>query len=190
MLKKLFGIILVFIAGVTIIAAIAILKSGEPISSLTPSSLTQGLVGNSAVPAAAEQNIKEEPVILAEKVVSDLKTDISNLYQAWKGSDINEFRQIAALGYYGTLLETKIKEAEPFILEGEGAEINNLNFLELRVLELQSTRAIVDCTYNYAGFAYNSATQARGQMMSAPKSVKKQYTLELKDNHWYITAEQ
>ncbi len=166
-------------------------QGGKNVSFNDAALLTQGLPNSvSGVSATTGQTLGdvENKAQVEGQIVQDLKKDILNMFQAWRAGDMSEFRRISALGLAGNLLEAKVKEADPFITEAQGADINNINYEAVKVTAVNGNTASVECQFNYAGYEYNPVSETRGEKVD-PVKVKREYSLELKDNRWHIVAE-
>jgi len=185
------SILLLLVLALIIIAAIGCSKTGSgPVTS--PTALTQGLSQESV--STSNQSLQiggtQGAAVVEEQVVKDFKSDIQTLYKAWRAPDITEFRRVAAQGLAGSVLEAKVKEAEPFLLEADGADVNNINYLDVKVTKVEGNSATLESAISYSGYAYNPVNQTRGEMMDAPVTTRREYTLQFIDNKWYIVGEQ
>ncbi len=176
-------------------AAYGCAQTGKNVSYNNPAVLTQGIPNSaSGISVTTAQTTGQTLGDLENRsqvevqVTQDVKKDILNMFQAWKAANMAEFRRVSGLGLTGNLLEDKVKEAEPFITEAEGADINVINYEAVKVTGLNGTSAIVECQLNYSGYEYNPVTKTRGDKVG-PVSLKREYSLELQDNKWYIVAE-
>lgn len=183
------GLLLLIVAAGIIILAIGCSKLSKEGTLSNPAVLTQGVAAGSSIVQSEAGLSSADLKGTEEQIIKDFKNDLLNMFKAWKARDIAEFRLVAGLGYSGKLLEDKVKEAEPFILEGDGADINNINYLDIRVAKVEGNTAVIQCEYNYTGYEYNSVTGSRGERVSPP-NLRRRFTLELKDNQWYIAGEQ
>lgn len=189
-----FSVLLLVVAAVAVLAY-GCAQTGKNVSFNNPAVLTQGIPNSvSGVSTTTGQTTGqtlgdlENRSQVEAQIVQDVKKDILNMYQAWKAADMTEFRRISSLGLAGNLLEDKVKEAEPFIIEAEGADVNNINYEAVKVTNVNGNTATVEMQFNYAGYEYNPVTKTRGEKVS-PVSMKREYSMELKDNKWYIVSE-
>jgi hypothetical protein len=191
------SLLLVFIIGITG-GAVGCAKLTKEGAITDPTALTEGLSpglttnagvniasNNAVLPAAGDI---DQPKDSQQQVIDDFKENMMGMFRAWRAADINEFRSILALGFSGDLLEAKVKEAEECIGESEGAEVNPVNFTQVKLVKLEENKAIVEAEINYSGYEYNNAKHTRGEAFS-PVTLYNQYTLESKNNHWYINGE-
>ena len=152
-----------------------------------PATLTQGLASDMSVaPSQPTAGEAENLQVVEEQIVKDLKEDIRSMFKAWTASDMEGFRKQLELGYVGDVLEKKVAEAEEFVLEGAGADINQINYKQVKVVKVEGNTAVVTCDFDYSGYEYYQGERGAG---FGPVEVKREYTLELRDTHWFVTGE-
>jgi hypothetical protein len=192
---SIFGLLIVFALGASA-GAIGCSKLQNTALS-DPTALTQGLNTSSLTQQAS--TIPTTSVLPAagdiddawtneEQVTKDFQSDILTMFKAWKAGNIEEFKRIAELGIGGSVLANKVSEAEEWIIEGQGADVNNINYTKVKVTKLEGSAATVESEYSYSGYDYNVVTGARGQKFD-PVVINRTYELEKKDNRWIIVKE-
>lgn len=136
-------------------------------------------------PSEVESNISEA---LALKIIADYKLNIASLFEAWKSTDMISFRAELSEAYTGELFEKHARQAEPFIAQGVGLEVSDIQFNEVKVEAATLGSATLTASYKYVAQDYDIGNQvAMGE--STQHQVSARVNMVKKDNHWLITGE-
>lgn len=125
------------------------------------------IAGNTNLPASASGEESAEgnngnssvPNELAQKIVGDYKQDIGYFFGAWKAADMIKFRSSLSKAYVGDLYEKHARQAEEYITQGVGIEVNDLSFDEVKVESATAASATLQATYRYSAQDYSLGEQ-------------------------------
>lgn len=125
---------------------------------------------------------------LNETIVADYKQDIGIFFDAWKSSDMTEFRQKLSKAYTGDLLEKHARRAENYLLQGIGLDVSQITFDRVDVESAGANSATLRVDYRYTASDYSLLDSAPiGD--SHEQNVHARVNLIKQNSRWVITGE-
>lgn len=139
-------------------------------------------------PIAPNSQSNGVPAELSQKVITDYKQDIGLFFEAWKSTEMVSFRSKLNKAYTGELYEKHARQAESFIAQGLGIEVNDIRFDRVTVESATAAAATLTATYNYVAQDFNIGEQT-------PVGNKTEHQVNVRVNlikdstRWLITGE-
>ncbi|WP_240983419.1 hypothetical protein [Acididesulfobacillus acetoxydans] len=123
-----------------------------------------------------------------QAIIADYKQDIGILFDAWKCQNVKAFKAELAKGYAGPVLENHVKQAEPYITQGVGLDVQSVTFDSVTVEDANADTATLRADYRYTA---GDCSLKNGQATGAPTdhSVHVRVNLVKMNQRWIITGE-
>lgn len=94
---------------------------------------------------------------LKEQIVTDYKQDIGIFFDAWKSTDMEDFRLKLSKAYTGDLFEKHARQAEQYLVQGIGLDVSQITFDRVDVENANDNSATLLVDYHYTARDYNLA---------------------------------
>ncbi|NMA68976.1 MAG: hypothetical protein GX958_06115 [Desulfitobacterium sp.] len=131
---------------------------------------------------------KTIPAELEETIISEYKLNLAALFEAWQSPEMITFREKLSQGYTGELFEKHALLAEPYIAQGTGLHVTDIDFANVEVENATNAAATIKAKYSYYAQDFNLSEQmATGE--------RKRHEVEVRVNmikgeeNWLITGE-
>lgn len=159
------------------------LVPGEEDQHLTPN----GEALDITIPTPA-LSTKTVPAELEEIIIGDYKLNLAALFEAWKSPEMITFREKLSQAYTGELFEKHALLAEPYIAQGIGLQVSDIEFDSVEVENATATAATVKAKYSYQAQDFDLGEQmALGERKSHEVEVR--VNMIKRDDNWLITGE-
>lgn len=136
-------------------------------------------------PGLSEKTI---PAELEENIISEYKLNLAALFEAWQSPEMMTFREKLSQAYTGELFEKHALLAEPYIAQGLGLQVTDIDFVSVEVENATNMAATLKAKYSYYAQDFNL-----GEQMAVGD--KKRHEVEVRVNmikgedNWLITGE-
>ncbi|KLU59323.1 hypothetical protein CEB3_c43090 [Peptococcaceae bacterium CEB3] len=139
-------------------------------------------------PASGTGSAEPVPPAAAQAIIADYKQDIGTFFDAWKCQNVKAFKAELAKGYAGPLLDSHVKQAEPYITRGVGIDARSITFDSVTVENANADSATLRADYRYTAGDCN-LKDGKGTGVPTDHSVHVRVNLVKINQRWIITGE-